>query len=416
MLEFDYIDEKNILTIEYTPDKGRGIGWVSRKFNEGQEICINGSFHFVKEDLCNPIESIEDDNVIFIFATQHDEQYFKINKEVLSIANDLLVYKDIIRDRRRFKPNLFVASKKTNIMRNIENVTKAQVIIGGELDNAISLELLVALRKKFPNDYELKKYVNSRVYGVLKDNLNISDQPEIDYLNYLKRKNSEIRHNPEMRSNISDVEVKKYQYLHDELVVMLQGVNGYNEATWQNKIMNLLLLLYPKYLYVYQNIKIKDYVLDPTKGTNRFLDYLLVDFDGNVDIIEVKQPFDTCLLTKSVYRDNHVPLKELSGSIMQVEKYIFHLLRMGKIGENAITKQINDKHSNQLARAGINLKIVNPKGIIIMGRDSELSSEQKFDFEIIKRKYKNIVDILTYDDLLRRLNSLISKFSAVESR
>jgi hypothetical protein len=135
-----------------------------------------------------------------------------------------------------------------------------------------------------------------------------------------------------------------------------------------------------------------------------------------VDIIEVKQPFDTCLLTKSVYRDNHVPLKELSGSIMQVEKYIFHLLRMGKIGENAITKQINDKHSNQLARAGINLKIVNPKGIIIMGRDSELSSEQKFDFEIIKRKYKNIVDILTYDDLLRRLNSLISKFSAVESR
>lgn len=407
MIKFNFMRDHGILTAEYSPSQYiSGVEWIIDKFNKNEEITINNrAFRFVNKDLWNPIQK-EEESAIFIFATQYDEHYFKINKDILSTANDVLVHKDIIQNSK-FKPNLFSATRRTSIMRHIEGATKIPIVLGGELDSAISLELLIALHEKFPKDYELRKYVNSRVYGVLKDHLNISDQPEIDYLNYLKRKNSVIKHNSEMESNISDIEVKKYQYLHDELVAMLQDSNGYNEATWQNKIIHILLLLYPKYLFIYQKISIKDYELD----TNRELDYLLVDFDGNVDIIEIKQPFDTCLITKGVYRDNHVPLKELSGSIMQVEKYIFHLLRMGKIGENAITKQINDKHSNQLANAGINLKIVNPKGIIIMGRDSELSSEQKFDFEIIKRKYKNIVDILTYDDLLRRLNSLIKKFS-----
>lgn len=409
MIKFTYMNEneENILVVNYSSELN-SMDWLCSKFNDDQEIYINQRvFCFTKNDLFNsPDDIIRGDEALFVFATKYDEHYFKINKDILSTASDVLVHKNTIRDRR-FKSNLFVATKRTNIMLHIEGVIKGQVIIGGELDNAISLELLIALHKKFPTDYELKKYVSSRVYGALKDDLNISDQPEIDYLNYLKRKNSEIRHNSEMESNISDIEVTKYQYLHKELVVMLKNPNEYNEATWQNKIMNLLLLLYPKYLYVYKNIMIKDHELN----TDRFLDYLLVDFDGNVDIIEIKQPFDTCLVTKVTYRDNHVPLRELSGSIMQVEKYIFHLLRMGKVGEDKITKQINDNNSNQLLNAGINLKIVNPKGIIIMGRDSELLSQQKFDFEIIKRKYKNIVDILTYDDLLRRLNSLIKKFS-----
>lgn len=209
MLEFDYIDEKNLLTIEYTPDQGRGVEWISRKFNEDQEICINGSFRFVREDLFKSIESIEGDSVIFTFATKDDEHYFKIKKNILCTVNDVLVHKDIIQSTK-FKQNLFAATKRTNIMRHIEDVTKVPVVLCGELDSAISLELLISLHQKFPKDYELKKYVGSRVYGVLKDHLNISDQPEIDYLNYLKRKNFVIRHNSEVESNISEIKVKKF--------------------------------------------------------------------------------------------------------------------------------------------------------------------------------------------------------------
>ncbi len=46
--------------------------------------------------------------------------------------------------------------------------------------------------------------------------------------------------------------------------------------------------------------------------------------------------------------------------------------------------------------------------MIILGRDVDFAADQKFDFEIIKRKYANVIDIMTYDDLLRRLDNIIS--------
>ena len=48
------------------------------------------------------------------------------------------------------------------------------------------------------------------------------------------------------------------------------------------------------------------------------------------------------------------------------------------------------------------------KVLIICSRSNNLSEEKEDDFEIIKRNYKNIVDIITYDDLLEWLNNTIS--------
>ena len=47
-----------------------------------------------------------------------------------------------------------------------------------------------------------------------------------------------------------------------------------------------------------------------------------------------------------------------------------------------------------------------------MGRGSNLTEAQQRDFEVVKRKYKNIADIITYDDLLRRLDFVIKQFAA----
>lgn len=61
------------------------------------------------------------------------------------------------------------------------------------------------------------------------------------------------------------------------------------------------------------------------------------------------------------------------------------------------------------------ISISNPKAIIIVGRDehhsSKMSAQQLLDFELIKRKYANVVDIITYDDLLRRLDNIIMSLS-----
>ena len=110
------------------------------------------------------------------------------------------------------------------------------------------------------------------------------------------------------------------------------------------------------------------------------------------------------------YRDNHVPMRELSGTIMQLEKYLYHLNRWGQIGED----KLNERYADQLP-AGLHIKIVNPSGMIIMGRDNAFTSGQRTDFEVIRRKYRHVVEIMTYDDLLRRLQTIRDHFDRTEN-
>lgn len=92
---------------------------------------------------------------------------------------------------------------------------------------------------------------------------------------------------------------------------------------------------------------------------------------------------------------------------MQAEKYLFHLSKWGVQGEKAL----NTRYAAKLP-AGMEIRISNPKAIIIVGRDqiggATMTRGQLLDFEIIKRKYANMMDIITYDDLLRRLNHTIA--------
>jgi len=160
---------------------------------------------------------------------------------------------------------------------------------------------------------------------------------------------------------------------------------------------------------VLENVEIEDHYSKPGTTSDRFIDIALVDANGNLDLIEIKHPFDDLLLSKTLYRDNFVPTKSLSGTIMQAEKYLLHLSKWGAAGETKLTK----RYGKQLP-PGMSIQITNPKAILILGRDrkpdgsSALDQRQTFDLEIIKRKYANMMDIITYDDLLRRLDNTIT--------
>ena len=99
-------------------------------------------------------------------------------------------------------------------------------------------------------------------------------------------------------------------------------------------------------------------------------------------------------------------MRELAGAIQQVEKYIYCLNTWGREGEQELQKQL----SHKLPEA-ITLKIVNPQGILLLGRSKEFTLQQRTDFELIKRQYKHIAEILTYDDLVQRINNIISALS-----
>jgi hypothetical protein len=148
-------------------------------------------------------------------------------------------------------------------------------------------------------------------------------------------------------------------------------------------------------------------IKDSLTGGNRELDIMLVDVNGHVDVIEIKKPFKARIVTTTKYRDNHVPHRELVGSAMQIEKYLFHLARWGETGE----KKLTERYSARLPEY-LRIRIVNPCGIIIMGRDNDLDDQQKADFEVYRRQSKNILDVITYDDLLRRLERVLDQLRA----
>ena len=177
---------------------------------------------------------------------------------------------------------------------------------------------------------------------------------------------------------------------------MLLNEKGITEKVWQSKVQEIVLLLYPKYILCTHEVIFKG-----VDGYDKRPDFVLVDANGFVDILEIKKS-DIQLLTKQAsYRNNYVPVRELSGAIQQIEKYIFCLTSIEKSQKAVLSKLVS------LLPDTIAPEIVNPQGILIAGHSCSFNAQQKRDFELIKRQYKHVADIMTYDDLVKRLENIV---------
>ena len=169
-------------------------------------------------------------------------------------------------------------------------------------------------------------------------------------------------------------------------------------------ILRFVLLLYPQYIYAKRQLVIHERLTNPRKKTKRQIDLALFNADGHLDLIEIKRPSVGGIFRSSHDHDNNIPSLALSKTIMQIEKYILYLQKGG--GE--LECELNASYARCLPD-GMLIKIVNPRGIIVFGRSRELSPDQILDFEVLRRKFAHIVDILTYDDLLMRFKNILSK-------
>jgi Domain of unknown function (DUF4263) len=320
--------------------------------------------------------------------------YYLMDQKFLSIGYDLFIHSSL-----KFRRGMFVAETNIPIFRALNDHGFSSLYIGGENPAALPADVFEKMLRQFPNIYELKKYARARVSSMIRNYIPIKIDYEAEYLKYRERKESAAGTQP--KAFFGKYEADKFSALVRKIEHMLGGSQTYNEAQWQKEILQVVQFLYPKYVRAFPEAPVRDALANK----DRQIDFLLVDASGYVDAIEIKQPFAECIVTSNRYRDNHVPMRELTGTIMQLEKYLYHLNRWGQAGED----KLNERYANQLP-SGLRLRIVNPSGMIIMGRDAGLTDDQRTDFEVIRRKYRHVVEIMTYDDLLRRLRTIRDQF------
>ena len=386
-ISFEYSGEKLILC--YAP--AMGIDDISKKLSGGDYVPIKHTFFVTKDLLCE--DANEEDNweeTLRFHVGTKGEKYTKLDSEALGTNHSFYFGNEI-----KLKPEMFTAYRNISILRKIDEVVERDFYIGGdwEAHNGISKETFENLISKFPKTAELNKYAHMRIAGIIKDYFPECDKYEAIYEKFVESRNSNY---VSTSSSLSDfnvrIELEQFTVAYQELKEMLDRYEAIDEPQWQRQIHNILQLLYPKYICCVREVRFYGGKKDKQP------DFLLVDANGFVDILEIKKA-DVRMLSQ--YRNNYVASREVSGAIQQIEKYIFCLNSSDK------AKQDVSNSLEGMLPGGLNVQVVNPQGILLVGRSNEFNEEQKKDFELIKRQYKHVADIMTYDDLLFRLGNII---------
>jgi hypothetical protein len=381
------------LIMSYTPERASQDWLVEPLERDKEEIPISGRAFYVRGEIrLLDVRDDEDgmDGGYRFLAGRLDGEYFRMDRRFLGIEYDLFLHKSLT-----FQRTTFVAETNIPIFRGFNSYGLAELHIGGKHPDAVPREVFEDMLRQFPNSYELKKYARARVSSMIRNYVPIGTDFQAQYQKYRERKASKKGSQPGL--DFGEYESDKFSALVTKIEAMLDASGPYSESQWQEEVLQVVRFLYPKYIVAFKEAP----VYDSLAKKNRKIDFLLVDASGYVDAIEIKKPFVDCLVTPNRYRDNHVPMRELSGTVMQLEKYLYHLNRWGQVGEESLNK----RYANQVP-GGLRIKIVNPSGMIIIGRDEAFTVEQRTDFEVIRRKYRNVLDIMTYDDLLRRLKAI----------
>ena len=392
----DFTKNGDDLLMRYVPERG-AHDWLVNRLESDDDIALSGGALQVRQEIYR--REIDDgdyemDACYRFVVGQLVGDYYQMDRRFLGIEYDLFMHRSL-----DFKRKTLVAETNIPIFRGFNDYGFREFRIGGDDLNALPREVFEEMLRQFPNTYELKKYARARVSSMIRNYVPIEADHEEEYRKYRKRKASAKGNQP--REIFADYETGKFAALVGKIERMLGAADTYSEGQWQEEILQVIQFIYPKYVCAFREAPVRDTLA----GKDRKIDFLLVDASGYVDAIEIKKPFSECMVTSNRYRDNHVPMRELSGTIMQLEKYVYHLNRWGQTGE----EKLNERYAAGLP-AGLQIKIVNPSGMIIMGRDDTFTPDQRTDFEVIRRKYRHVVEIMTYDDLLRRLKVIRDQF------
>ena len=416
-----FIKGDNCLILRYATESD----WFEEKLENEETFKIYKTFIFDKEDFVSQDTSI---NYEYDFILgEKENNYYVIKKNKLGINFDLYIDISLPIDY-----SWFLTTKEATKYHNADGEEKTTYIYGNILyafkdfyskdklyidvdseenfnDDGFHITQSTYKRfvEMFPTATNVKYQKLSLFTNILKSELDVVDYEEI----YRKYKSKEIHVHNKIDINTDELRKQdkaKFLYAKEILVDSLKKCEEgafIHEDEFSKLIAQFFCFLNSKYVKIQTKLNIADYT---DARENCQADLCLIDCNGNIDLIEVKSPRAyPNLFRKRPYRNHYVPSGELSGAINQLEQYLKSLTKMK-------TEEIASKNPELQREFGeIQLKAINPKGYVIFGRNKESfngeNQEQKRkDFELIKNTYKDVVEILTFDELIERFSRIIS--------
>ena len=386
-MKISFEKRSNELILCYT--SSIDLGNLQQRLSVGNRIQIKHTF-FVDSSMVReaPDDDFED-TLCFCIGTV-GKVYTQIDSEVIGTDHHLFFSNDIA-----LKQEMFVAYRNISILRKVDRLIERDFYVGGDWETVggMPFDAFREMIQSFPKTAELDKYARSRIASRIKEYFPETDKYEAIFERYIMGK----KHPPIMSKANLEIELAQFSSALEELKQMINYCEGIHETVWQDKVQNILRLLYPKYILCTREIQFAG-----VDGYDKRPDFILVDTNGFVDILEIKKPEMQLLTEQASYRNNYVPVREFSGVIQQVEKYILCLTSIEKSRNQVVAKL------SAMLPSKIKLDIVSPQAMIVAGRNRHFNLQQKRDFELIRRQYKHIADIITYDDLVARFENVIT--------
>lgn len=397
-MTMEFIKLGKELIMVYTPISGATEILKRIKSDDGYNI---KNIFWTTTSMLRELEDYDEDSICISVGKERNG-YVEMDQNVINTKHKFFFKIDF-----KFSQKTFVAYKNISILRKIDEVIDRDIYIGNEESGKVNGYCLPEyqfeeLVKTFPNSSELKKYVSKRIVILLKEVIPQCDKYEHIYETYVKKKEkSYIKNNQLSIPTVNKkIKVEQFTVALAELKSLLTDCEESGEIIWQEKVQNILQLIYPQYI-----LSAREMSFSGIDGYDKQPDFVLIDANGFIDIMEIKKPTVRILTKQASYRNNYVPVREFAGAIQQIEKYIYCLNSLNKKNDRFLTKL------SELLHQKITPQVVNPKGILLLGRSNDFDAQQARDFELIKRQYKNIADIMTYDDLIFKYENIVKTLS-----
>lgn len=215
--------EKNQLWLIYKPDRFTDVRWVDNELRTAGQVSLRRTFLFKPEDLVSGALSNEwsDDDVRVFVLGIVDGDYYKVSADTLGLKYDLRLWKSM-----PITPKMFIAYRDISIFPKIDELIDEPITVGGNENASIPLSDFNELIRRFPGSTELIHYARARISRLLKDYFATVSAAQQKFEAYLKRKDASG--SPSRIKFLEAYELKKYQYVRDELKQMLKDAESYS--------------------------------------------------------------------------------------------------------------------------------------------------------------------------------------------